>query len=422
MSPPGRPKGESQSAQREGRPVSPPGRSKGESQSAQREGRPVNSVASAVQRRAAAALRQERDLAEVLLATADALIIVRDAAGRIERFNRACEEVSGLASEEVRGQAIAGSRWLRPEAAQAVQRAFDSVRTSRSPMRLENRWQRRGGRERTIAWSMSGLFDDAGRLQHVISIGVDVTEQREAERLAQQRQEELFHLNRVHTAGSLAASVAHELNQPLAALVGFCEASLAMLQAGNAPLGKLTENLRRTLEQAHRAAEIVREMRGFLARDSVAKGSLDLAVALGAALRLLESEAHAAGVELSLQIEPGLAPVRAGRFHVEQVTVNLVRNGVEAIVASGARKGRVSVIARAADDSAHVSVHDTGPGFDATTMQHLFEPFYTTRPNGLGLGLPISRSIVEAQGGQLWPEAAEGSAGGRIHFTLPLAR
>ena len=354
---------------------------------------------------------------DAVLHTAAALIIVRDPSGCILRFNRACEMVTGYSAEEVRGK-VAFDWFDSKDDAALVNSAYAQIRGKVRPLSYENRWRHRDGSERTISWSLTGIFDRSGTLLCTVKVGIDVTEERRIQLVAAQRQQALMHMYRVHTAGGLAAALAHELNQPLTAAVAYCETSLANLRRG---LGgeDLIGQLENAVAQAHRASNIIRGLRGFLMKSSGEKAALELRPIVEAVRDLIEPQARAARVDVKVALARALPRVMAGRVQLEQVLVNLVKNGIEAIVAAGRPAGHVTISARPGDNTdILITVTDDGPGVSAEDMKRMFDPFYSTKTEGLGMGLAICRSIVEAYGGQLWIDPAE-NAGCALHFTIP---
>jgi C4-dicarboxylate-specific signal transduction histidine kinase len=212
--------------------------------------------------------------------------------------------------------------------------------------------------------------------------------------------------------------LAHELNQPLAAITSYSDASLKQLQRGELPQDRLAQNLEHISVQAQRAGRVIRELRAFLAKDESTRARTDLNAVVGRAAELVAAEARARGVQINLELADDLRAVTAADIQVEHVLVNLARNGIEAVRDSGATTGVVAIQTRS-DGMATVTVRDSGPGLSPDLVEKLFEPFYTTKRDGLGMGLRISRSVIESHGGRIWAEAS--TAGGIFHFTLPLA-
>ncbi len=245
----------------------------------------------------------------------------------------------------------------------------------------------------------------------------EIRERLRAEAEARRRHAELAHIHRVYTAGELATALAHEINQPLAAIASLSDASLRQLRRDVIAKEDLEQSLEKISAQAQRAAQTIRELRSFLAKDRAERRRCDLNELVQVACNLIETDARHHGVGLSLDLASALPPVLAEPVHIEHVLINLIRNGIEAIGDAGMAEGLITVQTRDAQDgTVQVCVRDSGPGVDEATLRRIFEPFYTTKSKGLGMGLCISRTIVEAHQGRLWGEAGPG---GRFGFSLP---
>jgi signal transduction histidine kinase len=235
---------------------------------------------------------------------------------------------------------------------------------------------------------------------------------------ARQHQDEVAHAARLSTLGGMAAGLAHELNQPLSAIVSYARGCARRIQVGEAQSEALLEVVDEISAQALRAGEVLRRIRAFVKHTELPRSRVDLNALVREALYFAAMEASDLGIALLLDLSPDPLDVQADAIQIEQVMLNLVRNGFEAMThTSGERQLRIHT--RAADDgTAEFAVHDTGEGVEATIAGRLFDPFFTTRRDGLGLGLAISRSIVEAHGGRLWttPNTPRGST---FRFTLP---
>ncbi|HVB48430.1 MAG TPA: chemotaxis protein CheB [Burkholderiales bacterium] len=366
--------------------------------------------------RAEQSLRAERNFVHAILSTASALIAVLDTEGRFVRFNKACEEVSGLGAGEIEGK----KTWdalVPDEEHDAVRQVFEGLRAGRFPSRHENHWQHRDGSRRLIAWSNTCLLDADGAVQYMVATGIDVTDQRRTEQEVVRRQAEVAQLHRLHAMGELAALVAHELNQPLAAIASYGEASLGQLQRGEDGQ-KLQRNLQQIVQQAQRAGQSLHELRQFLAKEQPKLAPTDLNTLLRAACSLVDGIARAHGVRLDCAFDASLPNIIAHGIQIEHVLVNLLQNALDAIRDAGMTEGSVTVrVRREGRGSVEVSVEDSGPGIDAALAEKVFEPLYTTKAEGLGLGLSICRSMIEAQGGRIW---AEPGPGGKFRFTLPV--
>ena len=241
---------------------------------------------------------------------------------------------------------------------------------------------------------------------------------RESERRYREIQMELAHANRVATMGQLSASIAHEVSQPIAGTITNAQAALRLLE----PEPPNTTGVRRALERivrdGNRAGEVVDRVRALVKKEPPRKDILDVNEAMIEIVRLTQGEVAKHGVSAQTRLANDLSPIEGDRVQLQQVMLNLILNAVEAMDAmpQGARHLLVST-ARTKSDEVLVAVHDSGPGIDATALDTVFSAFYSTKPDGLGMGLSICRAIVEAHGGRLW--ATSGAAGALFQFTLP---
>jgi PAS domain S-box-containing protein len=365
-----------------------------------------------------AQLAAERNFLDAILDTAAALIIVGDESARIVRFNKACEEATGYAAAEMLGT----TRWrelVPPDEQAGVEEMIERLRSGEELVERENHWLGRHGSRRRIRWRNKALRDDAGVVRYIVSVGCDLTEQYRAEAEARRYLEEASRLQRLQTAHGLATMLAHELNQPLAAITAYAEAAAQLVGQPSPDRPRVAGMLQRISRQALRAGEAIRHLRAFVGRQRVSPVPLDLNAVLQRACALAAPRARREGVGLILQPDTTLAPVMGVDVYIEQVLLNLVNNALEAIAGAGMDRGEVVVTTRRVAGFAEVTVQDTGPGIDAETAVLLFEPFFTRKADGLGVGLPISLSLVEAQGGRVWADAH--APGAILHFSLPLA-
>jgi C4-dicarboxylate-specific signal transduction histidine kinase len=221
--------------------------------------------------------------------------------------------------------------------------------------------------------------------------------------------------------GEMASAIAHEVNQPLTAIANYVYACMRLLRSGAATQEETLEVMQRVASEAERAGEVVRKMRSFVRGEEGQISAVDANFLVAEVLRLAAPEARQSGVELVPALESGLPEVCADSIQIQQVLLNLVRNAVEAIVAGSARE-RVVRIETARGEAGRVAIRvaDTGPGLAPEALERVFEPFYTTKADGIGIGLALSRSIVDAHGGRLWATAAPGG-GATFHLSLPIA-
>jgi two-component system sensor kinase FixL len=248
----------------------------------------------------------------------------------------------------------------------------------------------------------------------------DLTEQQRTQASLQQLQSELVHVSRLSAMGEMASALAHELNQPLAAISNYMKGCRRLLASSSDPNATTIEAaLDKAAEQAIRAGQIIRRLRDFVLRGESERRveSVTKLVEEAGALGLVGAREQ--GVLLKFDLDPANDLVVADRVQIQQVLVNLLRNAMEAMAESGRRELTVTN-ARVADAMIEIAVSDTGPGFAENVRSNLFQPFFTTKEAGMGVGLSISRTIIEAHGGQMRAETNE-AGGATFRFTLPAA-
>ena len=251
---------------------------------------------------------------------------------------------------------------------------------------------------------------------------IDVTQRKHAEQRAAQAQAELAHVSRVTMVGEMTASIAHEVNQPLAAIVADANASLNWLAAAPPDLESVRGALDAIVRDGHRAGEVIQRIRQLASKGAPRKDAVDLNDVVRDVVPLVRAELRHQEISLMLDLASKLPPVLGDRIQLQQVLLNLVMNAVEAMGTVTGRPRRL-IIRSEPDDDDHVSVavQDTGIGIAANHLDHVFSAFFTTKPGGMGMGLSISRSIIEAHGGRLWttPNRPHGAV---FHFALPVAK
>jgi signal transduction histidine kinase len=259
------------------------------------------------------------------------------------------------------------------------------------------------------------------QLQLVGETVANVLASGQAEREAGRLRQELAHIGRVSAMGELTASLAHELNQPLTAILNNAEVAQQHLEAAPPNLEELREILADIVADDKRAAEVIQRLRALLKKGTLEHVPLDINDVVGEVAQLVRNDVVLRNVPMSVDLASGLPSVRGDRVQLQQVVLNMVLNGLEAMVEPNGREHALVVrTSRAVDGAVRVSVEDSGAGIDPENLERLFEPLYTTKPEGLGMGLAIARTIVDAHGGQL--RAANNAAGGAtFQFTLPAA-
>ena len=256
----------------------------------------------------------------------------------------------------------------------------------------------------------------------VAIFGRETTEFRRAEEQARQHQAELAHVLRLHTMGEMAASLAHEVNQPLGAIANYAQGARNRIRAGDIGPAELVDVVEQIAAQALRAGEITRRVRELLRKEEEPRGVVEVGELVAVAVGMIDAAARRQGVTVSVSADPGPMQVLADRIQIEQVLLNLLLNAVDAVSHVDTRRRVALHIGRAAADGAmvEVAVRDAGPGIEPAHEARIFEPFFTTKSGGLGMGLAISRSIIAAHGGHLWVTPTPGG-GATFHFTLPAA-
>jgi C4-dicarboxylate-specific signal transduction histidine kinase len=247
-----------------------------------------------------------------------------------------------------------------------------------------------------------------------------MAEQRRTEEALQKTRSELARVVRITTIGELTASIAHEVNQPLAAVVANADACVAWLGHSNPDLAEARAAAERAIQGATRASEVITRIRSLINKASPEKVRVQLNDVVNETVALAERQASRNNVSVVLELQPDLPAVLGDRIQLQQVILNLIVNGVEAMSGVTGRSRQLFIRSKVQEDNqVLVSIEDTGIGVNEDNMARLFEPFFTTRSQGIGMGLPISRSIIEAHGGRLWAESTV-DRGSIFQFTLPI--
>jgi C4-dicarboxylate-specific signal transduction histidine kinase len=277
----------------------------------------------------------------------------------------------------------------------------------------------------TPSGSMKHLHVRAHRVRfdtdedEIVGALIDVSEAREAQEALHAAQTALAHAARVATLGEMSASIAHEVNQPLAGIVTNGEAGLRWLDRKEPELGEVRSAMERMIRDGKRASQVVERLRALARKAPAQTTPLDLNKVITEGAALLQREIQNHRIALQLDLARDLPPVLAGRVELQQVVINLMMNGMQAMEPVTDRPRRLVVRSSRHDDEALVAVRDSGIGIDPDNMDRLFNAFFTTRANGMGMGLSIGRSIVESYGGRIWASSNDGP-GTTFQFALPL--
>jgi signal transduction histidine kinase len=257
-------------------------------------------------------------------------------------------------------------------------------------------------------------------LADLAALFASVSKRKRADEALRQTQADLAHIQRVTTMGELAASISHEVMQPLGAVVTNAQTALRWLGAQPPELDEVRQALGRAVKDGKRAAEIIGRIRTLIKKEPLRKDALGINDAIVEVIALTRGEVMKNNVSVQTQLAEGLPLIPGDRVQLQQVILNLIMNAVEAM--SGIRDGSRGLLigtGKDASDRVLVAVQDSGPGLDPESCERLFDSFYTTKPGGMGMGLSICRSIVEAHGGRIWstPNAGPGIT---VQFTLPI--
>jgi PAS domain S-box-containing protein len=276
------------------------------------------------------------------------------------------------------------------------------------------------GRSRHVDISLVPYLSE-NKVRGYFLLGLDMTDLKAAEDRVSHLQAELAHAGRLNTMGEMASGLAHELNQPLAAIATYASGARFRFAASAADGSELGDVLNRIIEQAERASAVIGRMRAFIARTPPRRAPESFDKIVAEALRLVENEIVAVGVRVDVELPAGLPAPWVDPIQIVQVLVNLLQNAVEAMLGNPSGTRRITIRAKRISQAVEVRVIDTGSGVLADIEPRLFQPFHTSKPEGMGMGLAICRSIIESHGGRIWAEANDGG-GSVFSFTLPIAR
>jgi PAS domain S-box-containing protein len=336
--------------------------------------------------------------------------------GSAEFLNQRWLEYTGLSLKE--GLDWGGKVAVHPEDLARFMDEWRAALAEGKPLETEARLRRADGEYRWLLIRVVPLRDETGKIVKWYGTSADVEDLKRAEEALSKSQAELAHVTRVTTMGELAASIAHEVNQPLSAIVNNGSACMRWLDGVAPNLDEAREAARRIIRDGNRAGEVITRIRALLRKTDTEKARLDINQTIREVVMLTRNEAARKGVTLRLDLAADLPPVLGDRVQLQQVILNLVMNGVEAMASASSRPRELHIRSRRHEsDKALVAVQDSGVGLDGQNLEKLFDAFYSTKPQGMGMGLAISRSIVEDHGGRLWAAPNDGP-GATFQFTL----
>jgi PAS domain S-box-containing protein len=352
--------------------------------------------------------------------TMPALAFVADPKGNRTFFNRGWLEYTGLRSEQA-----SGSGWekaVHPDDLKLVTERWRESQTTGQPLDYEVRLRR--GSDGVYRWFQTRarpLRDNRGKILKWCAVANDIEDRKRAEQEREKLRHleaDLAHINRVSTMGELVASISHELAQPITVTTANAKASLRWLQRDPPELAEVRKGTERIVEAGTLASEIINRLRSLYKKAPPKRELVAINEVIGEMAGMLRGQARGHGVSIRTDLKDDLAMIVADRVQLQQVLMNLMLNGIEAIKDTG---GVVTVKSQLGVDSQiEISVNDTGPGLPVGKADQIFDAFFTTKPQGSGMGLAISKSIVESHGGRIWANG-DGGRGVTFHFTLPAA-
>jgi PAS domain S-box-containing protein len=368
--------------------------------------------------RAEEALRASETNLRRIIDSIPGLVCTMNAAGEVELLSRQVLEYFGKTSEELKGWQFIDA--VHPEDLPRVLEAFTHSVTSGNPYDIEHRCRRFDSVYRWFQVRALPVRDADGRITGWYVVLVDIDERKRAEAALQAAHDRLARASQVASLVELSASIAHEVNQPIAAALANAQAALRWLRREPPDLSEVREALDSVVKDGTRAGNVIDRIRSLFKNAPPSLENLDIAEVLSEVVALSRGKALKNRVSLQVQLSEGLPTVRGDRVQLQQVMLNLITNAIEAMsdVDDGNRDLRIT--AGRDDDDVFITVQDSGPGLTQAALERVFEPFYTTKPTGLGVGLSICHSIIKAHSGALW--ATNADKGGTVFsFTLPIS-
>jgi PAS domain S-box-containing protein len=365
---------------------------------------------------------RERFFLRQVIDTDPNFIFAKDRQGRFTLANQAVADAYGTTVENLIGKTDAELNANSEEVEVFRRDDLEVLDTMQDRFIAEERLTDARGRVRWLQTIKRPIIQPDGSAEQVLGSSTDITQRKETEIELRERRAELAHVARISTMGELAASLAHELNQPLTAILSNAQAALRFLSNNPAGVEELREILDDIVQDNSRAGDVIRRMRALVKKEAPEFTTLDLVSLIRDVVLLLHSDAILQNIKIALELDNDLPPVRGDRVQLQQVMLNLMLNAFDAMKDSAPAEREVK-LRMAREDSRLIlaAVSDRGTGLSGDKLDKIFQPFYTTKREGLGMGLSICRSIIEAHGGHLWAENNAGK-GATFYFTVPVAQ
>ena len=372
-------------------------------------------------KRSEEALDNERAFLRLVIDTTPNFIFAKDRQGRFTLANQAVADAYGTTVDDLIGKTDDDFN-PNQEEVELFRRADQEVIDMRQERFIaEERITDAQGKLRWLQTVKRPIIESDGAANQVLGASTDITIRKKAELELREQRGELAHVARISTMGELAASLAHELNQPLTAILSNAQAALRFLTAKPADLEEVRDILEDIVKDNSRAGEVIRRMRALVKKEALEFSTLDLANLIRDIVVLVHSDAILQNIQVDFDLEDNLSPVLGDKVQLQQVVLNLLLNAFDAMKGCPASERQVKLLAKErGSDFIEVAVSDYGTGLSGSKLDKIFEPFFTTKGEGLGMGLSICRSIVEAHGGRLWAENNP-ARGATFYFTVPVA-
>jgi PAS domain S-box-containing protein len=358
---------------------------------------------------------ESRAVLAAIVDGSDDAIVGKTLDGTITSWNRAAHRMFGYAADEAVGRNV--TMLLPADRAHEERDILARVGAGESVDHFESQRVAKDGRLIDVSLTISPIRDSAGRVVGASKIARDVTAHRAAAEKARERQAALAHLERVRTVSHMAAGLAHELDQPFGAIANYAAAARRMVASGGMSAEGVGAVLADIGAEAARAGAIVQRLRGFVQKQQPHVSAIDVNDVVAGAVQLLAFDLRQTGIAVRTVLAAGLPPAMADAVQVGQVLVNLIRNAIDAMGEVPANRRRLTIGTELADRFVRVTVRDSGPGVPPATLAHIFDAFFTTKADGLGIGLSLCRTIVEDHGGHL---SAEPNPDGGMTFAFTL--
>jgi len=361
------------------------------------------------------ALRESERNARSALDGIAGLVAIMDPNGELDAINRQVIEYFGRSLEEMKNWGTNDA--VHPEDLPRIAEIFQRSIVTGTPFHYELRLRHFDGEYRWFDNRCVPVRDDSGRIVRWYMLGTDIEDRKQALAQLQQMQSDFAHINRVNMMGELAASLSHEIMQPIASARNNAHAAQNFLELQPPDLGEVSEALSGVVGDTDRAGDIIDRIRDHMKKTPPRKEHFDLNEAINEVIVLGRNAIIKNGVSVQTQLK-GLLPIHGDRVQLQQVVMNLLLNAVEAMGSTEAGARELSISTDQNPRGVLVAVRDSGPGIDPSHLERVFDAFHTTKTSGMGMGLSICRSIIEAHGGRLWAQANE-PRGAIFQFTLP---